>query len=90
MEVNNMKKYAVIVSEIDTDMCAPESEVYLFDTYEQAYEYFKSIWEYYYDLAVKDKRCNGGFCWKDYAQLKWGCDKRTFEVVSVTEPIKFD
>ena len=46
-----MKKYAVIVYYTFD----PESEVYLFDTYEKACEYLKAMYDYCFKFAMEDE-----------------------------------
>lgn len=85
-----MKKYAVIVYYTFGE---PESEVYLFDTEEQACKYLESMWDYYYDFALEDSDFDeeNSYCVENYAELVWeGTGKRIFEVVSISEPMKFD
>ena len=84
-----MKKYAVIVY-YTFDI---GSEVYLFDTYEQACEYLTSMWNYCFNFELKNEYFNKeeSYCDKGYAELAWdGNDKKIFEVTSVNEPMKFN
>lgn len=85
-----MKKYAVIVY---YTFDIGHSEVYLFDTYEQACEYLTSMWNYCFNFGLEDKYFNKeeSYCEKDYAELRWNdSDKRIFEVANVIKPMKFE
>ena len=66
---------------------------FLFGTEEQACKYLESMWDYYYDFAFEDSDFDeeNSYCVENYAELVWeGTGKRIFEVVRVSEPMKFD
>ena len=86
-----MKKYAVIVYYTFD----PESEVYLFDTYEKACEYLKAMYDYCFKFAMEDEdfKEDESYCNDGYAQIKWGDEDnsmRIWQVTAVSEPMKID
>lgn len=90
-EVQDMKKYAVIVYYTFD----PESEVYLFDTYEKACEYLKAMYDYCFKFAMEDEdfKEDESYCNDGYAQIKWGDEDnsmRIWQVTAVSEPMKID
>ena len=51
------------------------------------------MWDYYYDFAFEDSDFDeeNSYCVENYAELVWeGTGKGIFEVVRVSEPMKFD
>ena len=90
-EVQDMKKYAVIVYYTFD----PESEVYLFDTYEKACEYLKAMYDYCFKFAMEDEdfKEDKSYCNDGYAQIKWGDEDnsmRIWQVTAISEPMKID
>lgn len=84
-----MKIYAVIVYYTFD----PESEVYLFDTYEKACNYLKAMWNYYFNFAMEDEDFKEmeSYCDDMYAQIKWGDeDMRIWQVTAVSKPMKIN